>query len=42
MYTTNTPVPEQFGFMKRLSTEKTGFKLTDNALEVINHEMHAG
>jgi hypothetical protein len=39
-HTTNTLVPEKFGFVKYLSIEKAGFKLTDRALKVINHEVH--
>jgi hypothetical protein len=30
MHTSNTFVPEQFGFRKGLSTENAGFKLTGN------------
>jgi hypothetical protein len=35
-------VPEQFGFIQRMSTESAAFKLTDNVLKSVNLKMHVG
>jgi hypothetical protein len=42
LQTNNMPVPEQFGFRKRISTENTTFKLTNSVLKPLNQEMHVG
>jgi hypothetical protein len=42
LHNNNIPVPEQYGFSKRISTENAVFRLPDNLFKSLTKKIHVG